>query len=281
MEILSGKELSAQIRAEIKEELKKEFLDKGERAPMLAVVLVGNDPASEIYVSRKEIACKEVGILSKTIKLPKNSSLEDVVGIIKELNENKMVDGILVQLPLPNGLDERKVIETVSPEKDVDGLTYINKGKLASNCESIAPCTPSGVIDLLRYNSIEIEGKNAVIIGRSQLVGRPVEILLNNLNATTTICHSKTQNLKEITKQADILVVAVGKPKFITNEYVKDGATVIDVGINRVDGKVVGDVDAKTLENMKGFITPVPNGVGPMTITELLKNTIKCAKLHN
>ena len=281
MEILSGKELSAQIRAEIKEELKKEVLDKGKRAPMLAVVLVGNDPASEIYVSRKEIACKEVGILSKTIKLPQNSSLEDVVGIIKELNGNKMVDGILVQLPLPNGLDERKVIETISPEKDVDGLTYINKGKLASNCESIAPCTPSGVIDLLRYNSIEIEGKNAVIIGRSQLVGRPVEILLNNLNATTTICHSKTQNLKEITKQADILVVAVGKPKFITNEYVKDGATVIDVGINRVDGKVVGDVDAKTLENMKGFITPVPNGVGPMTITELLKNTIKCAKFHN
>lgn len=281
MEILSGKELSAQIRAEIKEELKKEFLDKGKRAPMLAVVLVGNDPASEIYVSRKEIACKEVGILSKTIKLSQNSSLEDVVGVIKELNENKMVDGILVQLPLPNGLDERKVIETISPEKDVDGLTYINKGKLASNCECVAPCTPSGVIDLLRYNSIEIEGKNAVIIGRSQLVGRPVEILLNNLNATTTICHSKTQNLKEITKQADILVVAVGKPKFITNEYVKDGATVIDVGINRVDGKVVGDVDAKTLENMKGFITPVPNGVGPMTITELLKNTIKCAKLHN
>lgn len=281
MEILSGKELAAQIRAEIKEELKKEFLDKGKRAPMLAVVLVGNDPASEIYVSRKEIACKEVGILSKTIKLPQNSSLEDIVGIIKELNENKMVDGILVQLPLPNGLDERKVIETISPEKDVDGLTYINKGKLASNCECVAPCTPSGVIDLLRYNSIEIEGKNAVIIGRSQLVGRPVEILLNNLNATTTICHSKTQNLKEITKQADILVVAVGKPKFITNEYVKDGATVIDVGINRVDGKVVGDVDAKTLENMKGFITPVPNGVGPMTITELLKNTIKCAKFHN
>lgn len=277
MELLNGKELSNRIREELKEEVKRDYLDKGIPAPTLAVVLVGADPASQIYVSNKEKACAEVGINSRTIKLPENSALEDILAVIQTLNENKSVNGILVQLPLPKGLDSTRVIEKIDPSKDVDGLTYINKGKLASNSGGIAPCTPSGIIDLLQYNNVEIEGKNAVIIGRSQLVGRPVEILLNNLNATTTICHSKTRDLKSITKQADILVVAVGKPKYINADYVKNGATIIDVGINRVDGKVVGDVDQESLKDCYGLITPVPGGVGPMTITELLKNTLKCA----
>ena len=281
MKELSGKILSKAIREEIKETIQKEFKDKGLKVPTLAVVLVGSDPASQIYVANKEKACVEVGIESKTIKLDENSTIEDVLKVIDALNQDGSVDGILVQLPLPKGLDSSQVIEAISPDKDVDGLTYINKGKLASNLVDLAPCTPSGIIDILKYNNIEIEGKNAVIIGRSQLVGRPVEILLNNLNATTTLCHSKTKDLKSITKNADILVVAVGKPKYITYDYIKNGATVIDVGINRVDGQVVGDVDPEGLENLDGFITPVPGGVGPMTITELLKNTIKCAKSHN
>ncbi len=280
MNLLSGKELSKKIREEIKQEVEFEFTGKGLKAPTLAVVLVGDDPASQIYVNNKEKACEEVGIESRTIRMSQNSSIEEVLSQIDTLNDDSSVDGILVQLPLPKGLDSTLVIEKISPNKDVDGLTYVNKGKLVSNLGDLAPCTPSGIIDLLKHYNVEIAGKNAVIIGRSQLVGRPVEILLNNLNATTTICHSKTQNLKEITKNADILVVAVGKPNYIDAEYVKDGATVVDVGINRVDGKVVGDVDIKTLENMDINITPVPGGVGPMTITELLKNTIKCAKKH-
>lgn len=280
MNLLNGKELSQKIREEIREEIKAEFVQKGLKIPTLAVVLVGEDPASQVYVNNKEKACFEVGIESKTIRLPQNSTMEEVLAEIHALNEDKAVDGILVQLPLPNGLDSTLVVEAISPDKDVDGLTYINKGKLVSNLGDLAPCTPSGIIDLLKYYNVEIEGKNAVIIGRSQLVGRPVEILLNNLNATTTICHSKTQNLKEITTGADILIVAVGKPNYITGDYVKDGASVIDVGINRLDGKIVGDVDIRTLENRDVNITPVPGGVGPMTITELLKNTIKCAKQH-
>ncbi|MBP3630843.1 MAG: bifunctional methylenetetrahydrofolate dehydrogenase/methenyltetrahydrofolate cyclohydrolase FolD [Clostridia bacterium] len=281
MQILNGKELSAQIRLEIKEDVKNNFLDKGLPAPTLAVVLVGEDPASKIYVANKEKACEEVGINSRTIKLPENSTMEEIIDVINTLNQDNKVDGILVQLPLPNRMDATHIIESINPNKDVDGLTYINKGKLVSNLDGIAPCTPSGIIDLLKYNNVQIEGKNAVIIGRSQLVGRPVEILLNNLNATTTICHSKTQNLKDITTQADILVVAVGKPNYITAEYIKHGATVVDVGINRVDGKVVGDVDGESVKNIAGYLTPVPGGVGPMTITELLKNTLKCAKIHN
>ena len=280
MNLLNGKELSLKIRQDIKREIKEDFTGKKLRVPTLAVVLVGEDPASQIYVRNKENACKEVGIESITIKLPQTATKEDVLERIRVLNDDELVDGILVQLPLPNGIDSNEIIESISPDKDVDGLTYVNKGKLVSNLGDLAPCTPSGIIDLLKYYNVEIEGKNAVIIGRSQLVGRPVEILLNNLNATTTICHSKTQNLKEITAGADILIVAVGKPNYITGDYVKDGASVIDVGINRLDGKIVGDVDIRTLENRDVNITPVPGGVGPMTITELLKNTIKCAKQH-
>lgn len=278
MNLLSGKDLSAKIRQEIKEEIALEYLQKGKTPPTLAVVLVGNNPASEIYVRNKEIACSEVGLLSKTIKLPENSTLEEIKAVINQLNADPKINGILVQLPLPNKSFEAEVVESIRPDKDVDALTLINKGKLASNLGKIAPCTPSGIIDLLKEAKTEIAGKNAVVIGRSQLVGRPIATMLTNLDAIVTICHSKTQNLKEICKSADILIVAVGKPKFITAEYIKDGATVIDVGINRVEGKVVGDVDPVGTENLSGFLTPVPGGVGPMTITELLKNTLILAK---
>lgn len=278
MNLLSGKDLSAKIRQSIKDEITLEYLQKGKEPPTLAVVLVGNDPASEIYVRNKERACEEVGMRSRTVKLPENSSLEEIKSAIKELNDDNKVNGILVQLPLPNKNFEAEILETISPNKDVDALTLINKGKLASNLGIVAPCTPSGIIDLLKSVKTEFTGKNAVIVGRSQLVGRPIATMLTNLDATVTICHSKTKNLKEICKSADILVVAIGKPKFITAEYIKNGATVIDVGINRVEDKVVGDVDIESTINLEGFITPVPGGVGPMTITELLKNTLILTK---
>lgn len=278
MNLLSGKELSAKIRQSIKDEIMLEYLQNGKEPPTLAVVLVGNDPASEIYVRNKERACEEVGMRSRTVKLPENSSLEEIKSAIKELNEDDKVNGILVQLPLPNKNFEAEIIETISPNKDVDALTLTNKGKLASNLGIVAPCTPSGIIDLLKSVKTEFAGKNAVIIGRSQLVGRPIATMLTNLDATVTICHSKTKNLKEICKSADILVVAIGKPKFITAEYIKNGAIVIDVGINRVEGKVVGDVDIESTVNLEGFITPVPGGVGLMTIAELLKNTLILTK---
>lgn len=278
MNLLSGKDLSVKIRQGIKEEIENDYIKMGKNPPTLAVVLVGNNPASEIYVKNKEIACSEVGMLSKTIKLPENSTLEEIKAVINGLNNAPEINGILVQLPLPNKDFEAEVIESISPNKDVDALTLINKGKLASNLGKITPCTPSGIIDLLNETKTEIAGKNAVVIGRSQLVGRPVATMLTNLDATVTICHSKTQNLKEICKNADILIVAIGKPKFITAEYIKDGACVVDVGINRVNGKVVGDVDPEGTEKLSGFLTPVPGGVGPMTITELLKNTLILAK---
>lgn len=278
MDILSGKELSQKIRQQLKESVQSEYTKLGRVAPTLAVLLVGNNPASEIYVKNKEKACAEVGLLSKTIRLPESATLKEIKAEIQTLNQDRAVSGILVQLPLPNKQMEAEVVETICPNKDVDALTLINKGKLASNLAQIAPCTPSGIIDLLKEAGTEIAGKNVVVVGRSQLVGRPIAIMLTNMDATVTICHSKTQNLKEVCKKADILIVAIGKPKFITAEYIKDGATVIDVGINRIDGKVVGDVDQFSTTNLSGIITPVPGGVGPMTITELIKNTIILAR---
>ena len=278
MYILSGKELSQKIRQQLKESVQSEYTNLGRVAPTLAVLLVGNNPASEIYVKNKEKACAEVGLLSKTIRLPESATLQEIKAEIQTLNQDKAVSGILVQLPLPNKQMEAEVVETICPHKDVDALTLINKGKLASNLAQIAPCTPSGIVDLLKEAGTEIAGKNVVVVGRSQLVGRPIATMLTNMDATVTICHSKTQNLKEVCKEADILIVAIGKPKFITAEYIKDGATVIDVGINRIDGKVVGDVDQFSTTNLSGIITPVPGGVGPMTITELIKNTIILAK---
>lgn len=278
MEILSGKELSLKIRQQLKEQVLKEYINCGKNPPTLAVVLVGNNPASEIYVRNKERACAEVGLNSKTIKLPENATMQEIKHTIEQLNEDKSVSGILLQLPLPNKDMEAEIVETISPNKDVDALTLINKGKLASNLAQIAPCTPCGIIDLLKESKTEIAGKNVVVIGRSQLVGRPVATMLTNMDATVTICHSKTKDLKEVCKNADILIVAIGKPKTINSEYIKDGAVVIDVGINRENGKVVGDVDIETTACMQGIITPVPGGVGPMTITELIKNTIILAK---
>lgn len=278
MDILSGKELSQKIRQQLKESVQSEYTKLGRVAPTLAVLLVGNNPASEIYVKNKERACVEVGLLSKTVRLPESATLNEIKAEIQSLNQDKAVSGILVQLPLPNKQMEAEVVETICPNKDVDALTLINKGKLASNLAQIAPCTPSGIIDLLKESGTEIAGKNVVVVGRSQLVGRPIATMLTNMDATVTICHSKTQNLKEVCKEADILIVAIGKPKFITAEYIKDGATVIDVGINRIDGKVVGDVDQFSTTNLSGIITPVPGGVGPMTITELIKNTIILAR---
>lgn len=278
MDILSGKELSQKIRQQLKESVQSEYTKLGRVAPTLAVLLVGNNPASEIYVKNKEKACAEVGLLSKTIRLPESATLKEIKAEIQTLNQDRAVSGILVQLPLPNKQMEAEVVETICPNKDADALTLINKGKLASNLAQIAPCTPSGIIDLLKEADTEIAGKNVVVVGRSQLVGRPIATMLTNMDATVTICHSKTQNLKEVCKKADILIVAIGKPKFITAEYIKDGATVIDVGINRIDGKVVGDVDQFSTTNLSGIITPVPGGVGPMTITELIKNTIILAR---
>lgn len=278
MEILSGKELSLKIRQQLKEQVQKEYINCGKNPPTLAVVLVGNNLASEIYVRNKERACAEVGLNSKTIKLPENATMQEIKHTIEQLNEDKSVSGILLQLPLPNKDMEAEIVETISPNKDVDALTLINKGKLASNLAQIAPCTPCGIIDLLKESKTEIAGKNVVVIGRSQLVGRPVATMLTNMDATVTICHSKTKDLKEVCKNADILIVAIGKPKMINSEYIKDGAVVIDVGINRENGKVVGDVDIETTACMQGIITPVPGGVGPMTITELIKNTIILAK---
>ena len=278
MKILNGKDLATTIKEEIKTEIQNDYILKGKRAPTLAVVLVGDNPASEIYVRNKVKACEYVGLGSLVERLPQTATEAEILAKIDMLNKNNDISGILVQLPLPNNLNETKVIEAIDPNKDVDALSYINKGKLVSGTNIIAPCTASGIIDILKMNGIEISGKRAVVVGRSQLVGRPVEILLTQNNATTTICHSRTQNLKEITASADILVVAIGKPNFITAEYVKEGAVVIDVGINRVNGKVVGDCDYNNLLEKVGAITPVPGGVGPMTITELLKNTLKLAK---
>lgn len=279
MQLLNGKELSLKIKEDIKNKIKEDYLNKGKDVPGLAVVLVGDDPASAVYVRNKEKACEYVGIKSKVVKMPSNSTQEAVLQEIKALNQDDQISGILVQLPLPKHLNEAEIIQSILPSKDVDCLTYENKGKLVSGTNIIAPCTPSGIIELLKENNVEISGKNAVIIGRSQLVGRPIEILLNRLNATTTICHSKTENLEEICKRADILIVAIGKPNFIGKEFIKENSVVIDVGINRTEeGKLVGDCDFNEIGEIASKITPVPGGVGPMTIAILLKNTLILAE---
>ena len=279
MQLLNGKELSLKIKEDIKKKIKEDYLDKGKDVPGLAVVLVGDDPASQIYVKNKEKACEYVGIKSRVVKMPQNSTQEEVLEQIKLLNQDNQINGVLVQLPLPKHLNETEIIQSILPSKDVDCLTYENKGKLVSGTNIIAPCTPSGIIELLHNAEVEISGKNAVIIGRSQLVGRPVEILLNRLNATTTICHSKTENIEEVCKRADILVVATGKPNFVGKEFVKENSVVIDVGINRTEeGKIVGDCNYSEVCEIASKITPVPGGVGPMTIAMLLKNTLILAE---
>ncbi|MDD4080893.1 MAG: bifunctional methylenetetrahydrofolate dehydrogenase/methenyltetrahydrofolate cyclohydrolase FolD [Eubacteriales bacterium] len=273
--ILSGKELSDRLTAEQTERV-KELKAQGIH-PGLAVVLVGEDPASQIYVRNKGIACETIGIHSETIRLPGDIGQEKLEETIQKLNEDRKISGILVQLPLPRNLDEDAALATVLPEKDVDGFHLTNAGKLFSGRETVIPCTPKGILYMLKEAGIPLVGKEAVVVGRSNIVGKPAAMLLLKEHCTVTICHSRTKNLAEHTRRADILVAAIGKPRFITADMVKPGAAVMDVGINRVDGKVVGDVDYEPVAQVAGYITPVPGGIGKMTISMLMENTLEAA----
>jgi len=278
--IINGTITAKTIRNKIKEEV-EEFYKKNNKVPKLTVILVGNDPASLSYIKGKKNGCKKVGIDFELLQLPEETKESELINLIDKLNSDKNTNGILVQLPLPKDISEDKIIESIVPEKDVDGFHPVNIGRMIAGIDSFLPCTPYGIIKLLKENNINIEGKNAVVVGRSNIVGKPISFLLLKENATVTICHSKTKDLKEKCLQGDILVAAVGKPKMITDDMVKDGAVVIDVGINRVGEKLYGDVDYEKVKEVAGFITPVPGGVGPMTITMLLENTLKAAKLQN
>ncbi len=274
--IINGKELAAKIRGNLK--LEVENLKKQGIKPKLAVIMVGDDPASSVYVRNKSKACNEIGIAFEEFLLKEDTTREELLGLINELNQRQDVNGILLQSPIPKHLDIREAFNAIDYHKDVDGFHPINVGKLSIGGECFVSCTPSGVMKMLEEYNIKVEGKNAVVVGRSNIVGKPLAQLLLNANATVTTCHSKTQNISEITKQADILVAALGKPKFITADMVKDGAVVIDVGINRNDeGKLVGDVDFENVEKKASYITPVPGGVGPMTIAMLMSNVVKSA----
>lgn len=274
--ILDGKIMAAELMEGLKarvDALKEKNVSVG-----LAVILVGEDPASQVYVRNKGKACEELGILSETIRLPENTTQEELENLIDKLNRDDRMDGILVQLPLPRHLDEAAVLRKIIPEKDVDGFHIENAGKLFTGQTGVTACTPKGIMHMLKKGNVPLSGKEAVVIGRSNIVGKPIAMLLLNENCTVTICHSRTQDLAAHTKNADILVAAVGKAKFVTADMVKPGAAVIDVGINRVDGKVVGDVDYAEVEKIAGYITPVPGGVGKMTIGMLMENTIESAE---
>lgn len=277
--LISGKEVSTSIRAKIKEEAQKLRDDYGIQSG-LAVILVGNDPASQIYVRNKQKACEEVGFHAFEYRLNENSTQEQLLDLIGVLNKDNKVHGILVQLPLPDHIDPQTVINTISPEKDVDAFHPINVGKIMLGDYEFLPCTPAGVMELIDSTGVEISGKNCVVVGRSNIVGKPMAMLLLHRNATVTICHSRTKNLAEVCAGADILVSAVGKAHFITADMVKEGAMVIDVGMNHDEnGKLCGDVEFSTVEPKSSYITPVPGGVGPMTITMLMKNTLRAAEL--
>jgi len=276
MYIIDGKEVSKRI----KDELKKEISSK-EYKPCLEVIIVGDDPASKIYVSSKEKACKNVGIESITVVLPANTSQKELIDVIHEANKNKKVNGILVQLPLPDHMNSKDVIDAIDPEKDVDGLHPVNQGKLLLDLPGIIPCTPKGIMTLLKEYNVNLAGKNAIVIGRSMLVGKPIALLMLKQNATVTIAHSKTNNLKELCLNSDIIIAAVGKPKLITADMVKEGAVIIDVGINRIQDSILGDVDYYNVSKIASRITPVPGGVGPMTIASLLQNVLECYKKQN
>ena len=268
---IDGKQISAQIKDELKERVEKENLEV-----TLAVIQVGNDPASTVYVGNKKKACEYIGIRSLAYELPEETPEEELLQLIKELNDRDDVNGILVQLPLPAHMDEDKVIQTISPKKDVDGFHPQSVGALSIGQPGFVSCTPAGVIQLLKRTGVEIDGKECVIVGRSNIVGKPMALLMLRENATVTIAHSKTKNLKELCKQADILIVAIGKPKFIDESYVKEGAVVIDVGIHRnEENKLCGDVDFEKVEPHTSAITPVPGGVGPMTIAMLMNNCVE------
>ncbi|HLW51755.1 MAG TPA: bifunctional methylenetetrahydrofolate dehydrogenase/methenyltetrahydrofolate cyclohydrolase FolD [Candidatus Angelobacter sp.] len=298
--ILNGTQIAAQIRSEVAEEARK--LSAEGLRPGLAVILAGNDPASAIYVRNKVKACEELGIHSEKLTPPESTTTDELLRLVHELNGRDEIDGILVQLPLPKQVDARKVLLALDPEKDVDGLHPVNVGNLATQRPGLFPCTPAGVIEILKRNDIPIEGRNAVVIGRSDLVGKPVAMLLLNLNATVTICHSKTRDLPGVARQGDILVAAIGRPGFVTPEFIKPGATVIDVGTNKITDRaefnkffagdaarektftekgstLVGDVDPR-VARVAGAITPVPGGVGPLTIAMLMANTIKACRMR-
>lgn len=274
---IDGKEVSASVRNDITEKV-KELSAKGV-TPGLAVIIVGNDPASRVYVNNKKKGCEQTGMNSFEYALPEETTTDELIALIEKLNGEKDVHGILCQLPVPEHIDEEKVLNAISPDKDVDAFHPVNCGKVMTGDYTFAPCTPAGMVEMLKYYNIPVAGKHCVIIGRSNIVGKPMAMLMLKENATVTVCHSRTQNLAEITKQADILVAAVGRPKFVTPDMVKDGAVVLDVGINRMeDGKLCGDVDFDAVCEKTSYITPVPGGVGPMTITMLLRNTLAAAE---
>ncbi|EES88774.1 bifunctional methylenetetrahydrofolate dehydrogenase/methenyltetrahydrofolate cyclohydrolase FolD [Helicobacter canadensis] len=279
MQILDGKALALEIQHTIKQEVQE--LSKQQITPGLAVILVGDDPASQSYVNMKAKACSQTGIYSTTHKMPESITEEALLQTISMMNENPNIDGILVQLPLPKHINTTAILEAISPKKDVDGFHPFNMGRVFANLDGFIPATPMGVITLLEHYKIPIEGKNVVIVGASNIVGKPLGALFLNKNATITLCHIYTQNLAEHTKKADILCVGVGKPNLITQDMVKEGAIVVDIGITKLEnGKIVGDVDFDNVAPKCSYITPVPGGVGPMTIASLLQNTIKAAKLR-
>ncbi len=278
-QIIDGKLVSRAVRENIK--AKVDAIPEGVRHPGLAVIIVGEDPASKVYVRNKKLACEEVGYLSREYALPAETPEQELLSLIDKLNADSEIDGILVQLPLPRGFDEKKVIQHISPSKDVDAFSYVNVGRITVGDADFVPCTPAGVMELLSYYNIELEGKRAVVVGRSNIVGKPQALLLLEKNATVTVAHSRTRDLASVTREADVLVVAVGRAKFVTADMVKEGAVVIDVGMNRDEnGKLCGDVDFASVESKASYITPVPGGVGPMTITELMKNTYTAYTRH-
>ena len=275
--LIDGKKISAQVKDECKERVTKENLDV-----TLAVIQVGNDPASTVYVGNKKKACEYVGIHSLSYELSEETTEEELLALVEKLNADDTVNGILVQLPLPSHINEDKVIQTISPKKDVDGFHPQSVGALSIGQPGFVSCTPAGIIQLLKRSGVVIDGKECVIVGRSNIVGKPMAMLMLRENATVTVCHSHTKDLKEVTKRADILIVAIGKPKMITADYVKEGAVVIDVGIHRPEGgKLCGDVDFESVSPVAGWLTPVPGGVGPMTITMLLRSTVLAAEKHH
>lgn len=277
--IIDGKAISATIKDELKEQLKA-YKEQGIEIT-LAVVKVGNDPASAVYVRNKEKACEYVGITSRTLALPEETTEEELLKVVEDLNNDSAVNGILVQLPLPKHIDESKILLAIDSNKDVDGFHPVNVGKMVIGEDAFLPCTPAGIIEMLKRSDVDITGKECVVIGRSNIVGKPMSILMLKENATVTIAHSRTKDLKEVTKRADILIAAIGKAKFVTDEYVKDGAVVIDVGMDRDEnGKLCGDVDFASVEKKASAITPVPGGVGPMTVTMLLVNCLRSVELN-
>lgn len=273
--VIYGSEIAKEVKANLKEKV-AQLADAGKRLPKLVVILVGDNPASLSYVTGKEKACKEVGMDSDLIKLPAETTQTELEALIQQLNEDDNVDGILVQLPLPKHLDEDAILEKIDPSKDVDGFHPVNVGKMMLNKDTFLPCTPKGITVMLdKMGLSDLSGKEAVVIGRSNIVGKPMGQLLLNRNATVTYVHSRTKDIEAVCRRADVLVVAIGRPRFVTKEWVKEGAAIIDVGINRVDGKLCGDVDFDDVVDHVSYITPVPKGVGPMTIAMLMENTLE------